>query len=652
MDLKLSHCFITVDDQEQALTFYRDVLGLQVINDVSFEGLRWITVSPPSQPGVEIGLATPNVSQLWHPFGQLPIDMNYDGTITSVDAGSDAARAGLQPGDRFDLGSMTLDERMIFLDIHYPRPGDRFTLSLRAPIAGVAEREVTLTAEARPTISEDFITLLRRSTYVVFVGIAAVVLLLRPNRMTWAFYLYSLAAIYGNGEYFGFLPPLLFLTISEVQNVLLALGNSAFLTFSARFPSDRTEDWSIWSDRIAPYAFVLLALTSVGADVGAAYFGMPSQRLEDASNALKVVVFTLALATLFHMYFGRRGQERQRLKLVVAAVVVAYAANVLILWIDTFSLSFDVAFWWDALGALNLFIPLAVAYGVLRYRVMDVNFILSRALVYGALTTALVALFALIDWFIGTVLTQTRLAVAVNLAVAVAIGVSLNGIHHRAEKFIASLLFRKRHAAARKLAHIATVLPHATNGDAIAALVVEQPASALSLTSGALFRRDERGWYQCVSSVGWPQPVATELDPRDPLLSPLREEEEPLRVSVDLATARDDMPRGDAMPVFAVPIIVRHELEAVALYGAHTGGEDLDPDETSALARIGSAAGAAYYHLEADSLRGTVEALGREIESWRARAIELGWSEAPFVHDHDDAAGDDTHVARRAKLGD
>jgi hypothetical protein len=27
---------------------------------VSFEGFRWITVSPPSQPGLEIGLVTPN----------------------------------------------------------------------------------------------------------------------------------------------------------------------------------------------------------------------------------------------------------------------------------------------------------------------------------------------------------------------------------------------------------------------------------------------------------------------------------------------------------------------------------------------------------------------------------------------------------------
>jgi catechol 2,3-dioxygenase-like lactoylglutathione lyase family enzyme len=60
MDLKLSTCFITVDDQEKALAFYRDVLGLQVVNDVSFEGRRWITVSPPSQPEVQIGIFTPN----------------------------------------------------------------------------------------------------------------------------------------------------------------------------------------------------------------------------------------------------------------------------------------------------------------------------------------------------------------------------------------------------------------------------------------------------------------------------------------------------------------------------------------------------------------------------------------------------------------
>jgi len=66
MDLKLSHCFIAVDDHDKALAFYRDALGLEVRNDVSFEGMRRVTVGPPLQPEIDIVLepptATPNAS--------------------------------------------------------------------------------------------------------------------------------------------------------------------------------------------------------------------------------------------------------------------------------------------------------------------------------------------------------------------------------------------------------------------------------------------------------------------------------------------------------------------------------------------------------------------------------------------------------------
>jgi catechol 2,3-dioxygenase-like lactoylglutathione lyase family enzyme len=61
MELKLSHSMITVDDQEKALAFYRDVLGLNVVADAPLGPFRWLTVAPPSQPGVEIVLATPDM---------------------------------------------------------------------------------------------------------------------------------------------------------------------------------------------------------------------------------------------------------------------------------------------------------------------------------------------------------------------------------------------------------------------------------------------------------------------------------------------------------------------------------------------------------------------------------------------------------------
>ncbi|MFF4406763.1 VOC family protein [Streptomyces sp. NPDC001262] len=66
MNIKLSQCFIAVDDHDKALAFYRDTLGLEVRGDVAYEGMRWVTVGSPEQPDVQIvlepPLANPNAS--------------------------------------------------------------------------------------------------------------------------------------------------------------------------------------------------------------------------------------------------------------------------------------------------------------------------------------------------------------------------------------------------------------------------------------------------------------------------------------------------------------------------------------------------------------------------------------------------------------
>ena len=59
MDLKLHNCFIAVDDHDKAIAFYCDVLGLEIRNDVKYEGMRWTTVGPPLQPDVSIVLEPP-----------------------------------------------------------------------------------------------------------------------------------------------------------------------------------------------------------------------------------------------------------------------------------------------------------------------------------------------------------------------------------------------------------------------------------------------------------------------------------------------------------------------------------------------------------------------------------------------------------------
>jgi predicted enzyme related to lactoylglutathione lyase len=61
MNLSVSHCFVLVNDQDEALGFYRDVLGLTVKADVMFGPNRWLAIGSATQPGVEIVLETPRM---------------------------------------------------------------------------------------------------------------------------------------------------------------------------------------------------------------------------------------------------------------------------------------------------------------------------------------------------------------------------------------------------------------------------------------------------------------------------------------------------------------------------------------------------------------------------------------------------------------
>ncbi len=59
MDISIHASYLPQDDPDAAVAFYRDVLGFEVRGDVGYEGMRWITVGPTSQPGTSIVLHPP-----------------------------------------------------------------------------------------------------------------------------------------------------------------------------------------------------------------------------------------------------------------------------------------------------------------------------------------------------------------------------------------------------------------------------------------------------------------------------------------------------------------------------------------------------------------------------------------------------------------
>jgi catechol 2,3-dioxygenase-like lactoylglutathione lyase family enzyme len=56
---QLTHVNVWVNDQDEALAFYTEKLGMEVRDDVTMPemgGFRWLTVGPPGQPDVALTL--------------------------------------------------------------------------------------------------------------------------------------------------------------------------------------------------------------------------------------------------------------------------------------------------------------------------------------------------------------------------------------------------------------------------------------------------------------------------------------------------------------------------------------------------------------------------------------------------------------------
>jgi len=59
MDISIHYAFLPHTDRDTAVAFYCDTLGLELRNDVGYNGLHWLTVGHPGQPGTSLVLTPP-----------------------------------------------------------------------------------------------------------------------------------------------------------------------------------------------------------------------------------------------------------------------------------------------------------------------------------------------------------------------------------------------------------------------------------------------------------------------------------------------------------------------------------------------------------------------------------------------------------------
>jgi hypothetical protein len=523
--------------------------------------------------------------------------------VESVDPGTSAAQAGIVPGDQIDFTRSSVHDRIVGLSYQPAIPGERITVAI---VHAGGTRTATL--EARPPTAAEsqqagfsILPSFLRLAGFVYIAVALVILLQRPSRMTWGLFLYLMSATSITTYRF---PDSLFLVAEFASDVLSIAGLVGLIIFAARFPSGLpTTRAKAWLDRSAIPIGALFAIPNLAWDASALLRGSsPADWMSLGSTLAALVLILVAAIALGQTYLATPAQERQRLQWVIAGVLmtlISYAADWARYWEAAYPLVTSAPLIWIS-ALLYTAGPFTLAYAVVRQRVFDISFVISRTIVYGVLTASIFALFAFIEWLLGRLIEHSGATVVLFALAAIGVAFWLESLHARVEAWIESVFFRRRHAAETRLAGIAEGLPYAEHTDDVDEALVREPQEALTLSSAALFKRDQEGRYVRDGEV---------LD--GPLLLQVQGKHGPLRLQ-NLGDS-DDATQDDRTPVLAVPVFVRSRLEAVALYGAHVNGEDIDPDEVAALKSICVAAGTAYDHLEA--LRTT-----RELAKFRALA--------------------------------
>jgi signal transduction histidine kinase len=299
----------------------------------------------------------------------------------------------------------------------------------------------------------------------------------------------------------------------------------SFLFFpDGRLPSPR---WHVvaWLVALAMCLdTVVLALTP-GTLYGYPGVGNPFgiEAFAGLTGPIGVVVGVLALAAILApvialiVRFRRaRGDERQQIKWVAYAVAVLVTVIVAVnLWpaLDP-SLVGVVMF---LVGFLA--IPAAIGVAIFKYRLYDIDLVINRTLVYGALTACIVGIYVLVVGYLGA-LFRTGGSLAISLIATGIVAVLFAPLRDRLQRGVNRLMYGERDEPYSVISRLGERLEATLAPDAALPAIVETVREALKLPYAAIaLPRD--GGFEVAAASGESPAASRGQSSTDPLVLPL-----------------------------------------------------------------------------------------------------------------------------------
>jgi hypothetical protein len=331
-------------------------------------------------------------------------------------------------------------------------------------------------------------------------------------------------------------------------------------------------------------------------------------------NDIGFIAVQLVLVAFFVLsYVAARGEQRQRVHWVFWSFIISrfgVLAN-LLGRIVGHPLNLYGIEWLTV-----MVFPAGCAYAILRHKLMDINFVINRAIVYTVLTTAVVGIFLALEAVLQHFEVGRGVSLAVEIALAVGIGLSMNTVHQRAQAAIERILFSRKHRAEAALTNLADEAAFIENSDALLRRVVKEIASSLRAKDVAIYERSDGASRLTCASDGSRLPPDADAD--DPAFTGLRKS----HGEVDLSGLTSGLgPSG-----YAFPMSVRGRLFGALVCGPREDDEPYAPDERALLRHVAREVAAEIHLIRSRDLAELAQAIASgkiSADAARERAREL-----------------------------
>jgi hypothetical protein len=304
--------------------------------------------------------------------------------------------------------------------------------------------------------------------------------------------------------------------------------------------------------------------------------------LPTGATAMAAVLVALAVLTLLAGYARAAPASRRRMRWVLTSTGLLMGSLAATLLVRPSPTEQPVLFAIFNTGLPGLAV-LGYLYAILRTRVVEVTFVIDRALVFSVTTALLFGMFSLLEQTVHRFALGEEVGWLVQALGAVVVAAALRALHRLLDRGLERVFFHRLRTMVSALRRCAVESAFFESQDALLSRVLKQllvPCAAVSIyeRNGAVYRR------RVAQAEGWPEA----MDRDDRLFVVLRVERSVLDLKgLESAAGADGL---------AFPMTVGQLLTGAVICKLREG-EQLDGDVRAAIAELARALGTSLYLL-------------------------------------------------------